>query len=114
MTTLNDYAGLPRDDVVTNPATDLDDFPRAKAFRGIRMARGSRVPVMLLACGVLLAALLLPPRADGQVDPPNVLLIVTDDQRATNTLWTMPKTRAAFAGGTRYTNAFAVTPLCCP
>ncbi len=47
--------------------------------------------------------------------PPNVLIFVTDDQRATETMWVMPKTRRYFqAGGVRYPNAFAVTPLCCP
>jgi arylsulfatase A-like enzyme len=45
---------------------------------------------------------------------PNVLVIVTDDQRA-NTLGVMPKTRSIFLReGRQYTNAFAVTPLCCP
>jgi len=47
--------------------------------------------------------------------PPNVLIFVTDDQRATETMWVMPKTRRYFEhGGAQYPNAFAVTPLCCP
>ena len=47
--------------------------------------------------------------------PPNVLIILTDDQRATGTLTVMPKTRSLFlAGGVRYPNGFATTPLCCP
>jgi arylsulfatase A-like enzyme len=48
-------------------------------------------------------------------DPrPNVLLIVTDDQRA-DTLDVMPATRKWFAKqGTTFPNAFATTPLCCP
>jgi arylsulfatase A-like enzyme len=46
---------------------------------------------------------------------PNVLIIVTDDQRARDTLSVMPETRRLFArSGTRYSNAFAATPLCCP
>ncbi|MFN2488783.1 MAG: sulfatase [Actinomycetota bacterium] len=46
---------------------------------------------------------------------PNVLIILTDDQRAGNTLKVMPETRARFAkNGTRFTQAFATTPLCCP
>jgi arylsulfatase A-like enzyme len=46
---------------------------------------------------------------------PNVLIFVTDDQRATDTLRVMPETRRYFQRqGVRYPNAFAVTPLCCP
>jgi arylsulfatase A-like enzyme len=45
---------------------------------------------------------------------PNVLIIVTDDQRA-RTMRVMPKTRRWFArGGRRYPHAFVTTPLCCP
>ena len=53
--------------------------------------------------------------ASARAQAPNVLIIVTDDQRATDTLSAMPQTRRSFlAGGTRYSNAFAATPLCCP
>jgi arylsulfatase A-like enzyme len=46
---------------------------------------------------------------------PNILFIVTDDQRARGTMWAMPKTRDWFKRkGTRYPEAFATTPLCCP
>ncbi|HSE80816.1 MAG TPA: hypothetical protein VLA87_03855, partial [Gaiellaceae bacterium] len=52
--------------------------------------------------------------ASARAQAPNVLIIVTDDQRATDTLSAMPQTRRSFlAGGTRYSNAFAATPLCC-
>jgi arylsulfatase A-like enzyme len=45
---------------------------------------------------------------------PNVLIIITDDQRS-GTLAVMPRTRAIFGrGGTQFTNAFATTPQCCP
>jgi arylsulfatase A-like enzyme len=45
---------------------------------------------------------------------PNVLIIVTDDQRA-GTISVMPKTRRWFVhGGRRYPHAFVTTPLCCP
>jgi arylsulfatase A-like enzyme len=44
---------------------------------------------------------------------PNILLIVTDDQR--EGLQVMPNTRRIFeAGGTRFTNGFVSDPLCCP
>lgn len=46
---------------------------------------------------------------------PNVLIILTDDQRASGTLGVMPETKRRFyGGGTRFTQAFATTPLCCP
>jgi arylsulfatase A-like enzyme len=48
-------------------------------------------------------------------NPPNVVVIVTDDQRAQHTLRVMPATRRLFVdGGTRFTRAYATTPLCCP
>ncbi len=46
---------------------------------------------------------------------PNVLVIVTDDQRATETMQMMDATSKIFMqGGRRYENAFATTPVCCP
>jgi arylsulfatase A-like enzyme len=46
---------------------------------------------------------------------PNVVIFVTDDQRADGTLDAMPQTRSWFEqGGIRFANAFATTPLCCP
>ncbi len=47
---------------------------------------------------------------------PNVLIIVTDDHRATGTMReAMPDTLRLFGDeGTRFTQAFATTPLCCP
>lgn len=45
---------------------------------------------------------------------PNILVIVTDDQRA-GTLDAMPATRRAFTTrGRTYTDAYATSPLCCP
>lgn len=45
---------------------------------------------------------------------PNILVIVTDDQRV-DTLSVMRKTRRWLArGGTNFRRAFATTPLCCP
>jgi arylsulfatase A-like enzyme len=50
----------------------------------------------------------------GQGGRPNILFIVTDDQRA-ETLDVMPKTKALFANqGIRFPNAYATTPTCCP
>jgi arylsulfatase A-like enzyme len=49
----------------------------------------------------------------GEETPPNILIIVTDDQR--EGLDVMPDTLKWFGdGGTEFTNAFVTTPLCCP
>jgi arylsulfatase A-like enzyme len=46
---------------------------------------------------------------------PNVLVVLTDDQRLDDTMAVMPQTLQWFEdGGTRFSNAFANTPLCCP
>ena len=46
--------------------------------------------------------------------PPNVLIVVTDDQTL-GMLSVMPQTRRYFAQqGTTFTHAFATTPVCCP
>jgi arylsulfatase A-like enzyme len=53
------------------------------------------------------------PAATGQEVRPNILIIVTDDQR--RSLATMPETRRIFeASGTRYRNGVTPTPFCCP
>jgi N-acetylglucosamine-6-sulfatase len=45
---------------------------------------------------------------------PNIILIVTDDQRW-NTLWAMPNVRRDLvAHGVTFTNSFVTTSLCCP
>jgi arylsulfatase A-like enzyme len=59
------------------------------------------------------AAEAVPERAVGQAARPNVLVIVTDDQR--EGLEVMPRTRQWFgSGGTTYANGIATTPMCCP
>lgn len=84
--------------------------------RGARAARGR---------AGLLAVLLLAPAGTGpgtadeklRAEPrrPNVLIIVTDDQRTAGSMHVMPKTLAHFSKqGTTFTDAFATTPTCCP
>jgi arylsulfatase A-like enzyme len=52
-------------------------------------------------------------RSAGATSRPNVLVIVTDDQRGGFSV--MPEARKWLKrGGTNYTNAFVTTPLCCP
>jgi arylsulfatase A-like enzyme len=46
---------------------------------------------------------------------PNVLIVITDDQRPYGTLGVMPGTRRWFLDdGTQFVNALATTPTCCP
>jgi hypothetical protein len=54
--------------------------------------------------------------ADGRrAERPNVLLIITDDQRVGGTMAIMKRTRRKLARrGTKFTRAFASTPFCCP
>ncbi|MEA2451905.1 MAG: hypothetical protein QOG04_615 [Actinomycetota bacterium] len=76
-----------------------------------------RLPALLmlvvLAAGTSHAA--TPARDQTSAErPPNILLIVTDDQRE-NTLNVMPATRREFVDkGRSYSQAFATSPLCCP
>jgi arylsulfatase A-like enzyme len=52
--------------------------------------------------------------ATGAVSRPNVLIVLTDDQRI-GTMDVMPSTLRRFADqGTTFEHAFATTPLCCP
>ena len=53
--------------------------------------------------------------AGAQATRPNILIIVTDDQRAMDTMQVMPNTLRLFGqGGTTFTNGYAATPVCCP
>jgi len=64
----------------------------------------------------------LPVMAGDLTDPepappvrPNVLLVVTDDQRRDGTLEFMPKTMQWLGlGGTQYTEAYSAAAICCP
>jgi arylsulfatase A-like enzyme len=67
--------------------------------------------VCLLAMGAFAGLSGTAARAD---EKPNVLVIITDDQRA-NSMDMMPRTRAIFADrGVTYPNGYVTTPLCCP
>lgn len=72
--------------------------------------------VLLAACSPGATKPLERPRQEGSVrgpNRPNVLIIVTDDQRGG--LAVMPRTRRAFwRGGVRFSSAFVTTPVCCP
>lgn len=71
--------------------------------------------IALLLALLLAVAAGVAAQAEAQSARPNILVIVTDDQRARDTLGVMPRTRRYFRGGGReFTSAFATTPLCCP
>ncbi|MGH2808691.1 MAG: sulfatase-like hydrolase/transferase [Actinomycetota bacterium] len=76
-----------------------------------------RPPIAALA----LALLVLPacdysdPAARRPPRRPNVLIILTDDQRAEGTMSVMPATKRLFqSAGTYFPEAVTTTPLCCP
>ena len=75
--------------------------------------REFRAALTALVVAVLMGALgPAPAAANGR---PNVLVVLTDDQRLDGTMAVMPKTLQWFEdGGTRFNNAFATTPTCCP
>lgn len=52
--------------------------------------------------------------AGAQEASPNILIFMTDDQRAYDTFQVMPATRKYFSSGLKFPNAVATTPLCCP
>lgn len=65
----------------------------------------------ILVC-VIVAACALPARAAAN---PNILIFLTDDQRADYTMAMMPTASHYFGdGGTRFSRAYVTTPLCCP
>lgn len=68
-------------------------------------------------CVVLVALLLAGPSAAVRADPspPNILIIMTDDQGTRQLMDVMPNTQAWFGqGGTEFTEATVSVPLCCP
>jgi arylsulfatase A-like enzyme len=77
-----------------------------------------RTRLIAIAAGLLLVQLALPgpfrvPATEAATRP-NVLIIVTDDQRI-DQLASMPNVLSTFvSGGTTFTKAYAETPLCCP
>jgi arylsulfatase A-like enzyme len=78
-----------------------------------RRQRAGATLIALAVCALLVLA--GPASATAAVPRPNVLIVMTDDQRADGTMEVMPKTRQWFEdGGLRFSRAFATTPLCCP
>jgi arylsulfatase A-like enzyme len=84
--------------------------------RSVRLSARSTGVTAALALLTLLPAVGFSRPAAGQAGgSPNVLVILTDDQRAMDTMEHMARTQQWFGqGGTNFSNAYATTPLCCP
>lgn len=81
------------------------------------MSLKRRLPLVLIAGSLVAQLLAIGPtqRAVAQPERPNVLLIITDDHRATGTFRVLPATRSWFVRrGREFPGAFTTTPLCCP
>jgi N-acetylglucosamine-6-sulfatase len=86
----------------------------------MKMRLGSASPkgrLLSLGIGLALIVTLLfpaPHRHAAAATGPNIVLILTDDQRW-DTLWAMPNVQADLvAHGINFTNGFVVNSLCCP
>src|SRR5439155_9122367 len=78
---------------------------------------GAFVVLSALACSCLLVA--GGPLAQGAAaatsSRPNILIFLTDDQRAAGSMVEMPAVRRVFGqGGTQFPNGYVTTPMCCP
>src|SRR5687768_11457195 len=80
--------------------------------RGLPLLLASALWLLAAACGMRPEIV---QRGAPAPSAPNVLVFVTDDQRADDTLRAMPSVRKWFGSkGTTFRHAFATTPLCCP
>ena len=71
--------------------------------------------VTFAALSALLSLLVFAAPATAAAERPNLLVVMTDDQRADGTLTVMPETRRRIARqGTTFVDAHATTPKCCP
>jgi arylsulfatase A-like enzyme len=71
----------------------------------------------LLVATVVAAGLNAAPAGSQETltEKPNILVIITDDQRPGDTVAVMPRTTKTFIdGGTSFPKAIATTPVCCP
>ena len=85
----------------------------------------TRIPFRIFLRAVAIGASIAIASSQGSQQPPdasaagtrkpNILIVLTDDQRASGTFGQMPVVRRWFQqGGTSYENAFAASPACCP
>ncbi len=73
-----------------------------------------RLPRLVVSAAIVAVTAIGPGHAQTPVRP-NVLIVITDDQRRDGTIEVMSRTSDWFGrGGTRFTSAVATTPTCCP
>jgi N-acetylglucosamine-6-sulfatase len=85
-----------------------------EATRWTRTRKWIVLLTAILLFGQSSARLTPPARAVDAPGKPNIVLIVTDDQRW-DTLWAMPTVQSELIDhGIEFVNAFASNPLCCP
>ncbi|MFP5353143.1 MAG: sulfatase [Actinomycetota bacterium] len=84
------------------------------AARALRCSATLALALAAIAVEVSAPAVAQVPAVPPAKERPNVLLIVTDDQRA-DAMGVMPSVRRWFGEeGTSFPNAYVTTPLCCP
>ncbi len=89
-------------------------MPGDDRLGAVPVRRALAVATALAVWALMLPQSAGPPASAQQGGRPNVLIVLTDDQRI-ESMGPMRKTRAWFKrGGTEFVNAFATTPLCCP
>ena len=80
----------------------------------MKIARQTAFAAVFVALGVTAGIGATKPGVPTRPPPPNIVLILSDDQRW-DTLWGMPTVEEALASnGVTFANSFVVNPLCCP
>src|SRR5205085_9162706 len=98
-----------RQEAASSEAGPCIRFPNRHA-NGYRRGAGGYLRLLV----VTLALLLVPLWAGSSVAKPNIVVIMTDDQRDIDPLERMPNTTALLTQqGIRFVNSYVVNPVCC-
>ena len=77
----------------------------------------ARLFLVVVLSGLILAGISIASRSQATARAelsPNIIVVMTDDQRGGTTLRHMPYLRGLVAGGTSFEQYYATQPLCCP